>query len=498
MSGSYNRQFLSILVLLSLSISNSIVFVLFLFDLWLWWNMDFRLLHDFIDDGAFWRSFTAHLKARKIHSNKIKWYVFYAKRFLRLARNTSVNALSSERVLVYLESIRKDPDFADFQVNQSVDAIHILLRDFFQKDYVDAIDWQSYKQHESTHNLVYLEELDIPELIAQQVARFDKSLQENYGVLLTRVVKVLRVRNYSKRTEQSYLMWIGRFLQFTSNTEQHDIGETQVREFLEYLALQRKVAPNTQKQALNALAFLFNFGFERELGNIGEFVKAKSSRKLPVVLSKNEIKTVFEHFKNKTYFLMAGLLYGAGLRLMECVSLRVQDIDFDYHQIVVRNGKGFKDRIVPLPARFIPALKQQIEKVSEIHKADLRKNIDGVYLPYALERKYPNAGKELGWQYLFPASRIATDQRSGKLRRHHLHPTALQKAISIAGRESNIHKRVHAHVFRHSFATHLLEEGYDIRTVQELLGHADISTTMIYTHVLNKPGLTVKSPIDLI
>ncbi len=463
--------------------------------------MDFRLLHDFIDDRAFWQSFSANLKTREIYSDNIKWYIIHAKRFLQRARNTPVNALSSERVLIYLESIHKDPNFADFQLNQSIDSIHILLRDFFHKDYVDAIDWQSYKRHEfyrSAHNLVYLEELDIPELIAQQVAKFDNSLQENYGVMLTRVVRVLRVRNYSKRTEQTYLMWIGRFLRFTSNAGQYDIDETQVREFLEYLALQRKVAPNTQKQALNALAFLFNFGFERKLGDIGDFIKAKSCRKLPVVLSKNEIKTVFGHFKNKKYFLMAGLLYGAGLRLMECVSLRVQDIDFDYHQIVVRNGKGFKDRIVPLPARFIPALKQQIETVREIHKADLRKNIDSVYLPYALERKYPNAGKELGWQYLFPSSRIATDQRSGKTRRHHLHPTALQKAIRTAGRESNIHKRVHSHVFRHSFATHLLEEGYDIRTVQELLGHSDISTTMIYTHVLNKPGLTVKSPIDSI
>jgi len=184
--------------------------------------------------------------------------------------------------------------------------------------------------------------------------------------------------------------------------------------------------------------------------------------------------------------------------LMECVSLRVQDIDFDYQQIIVRNGKGFKDRVVPLPLKYIPALQDQIEVVNKLFKADSKLDIDSVYLPFALERKFPNAGKQLGWQFLFPATRIATDQRSGKTRRHHLHPTALQRAIRKAGVKSGITKRVHSHVFRHSFATHLLEAGYDIRTVQALLGHSDVSTTMIYTHVLNKPGLTVSSPADLL
>lgn len=457
-----------------------------------------KLLHDLIDDESIWRSLAKNLKSKKIYSNAIKWHIIHAQTFLRKARNTPVSQLSAERVMIYLEAISKDETLNTYRLNQSVDAIHFLLRDVLHKGYTDAIDWASYKRQKSyvpSHNLMFIEELDIPELIDKRVKSFRPELQKNYAELLTRLVRVLRVRNYSRRTESSYLTWISRFLSFLNGVKQDEISELHVRNFLEHLALTCQVSPNTQKLSLNAIAFLFNYGLERQLGDIGQFVKAKSQQRLPVVLSKNEIKMLLSKLPDK-YLLMAGLLYGAGLRLMECISLRVQDIDFDYQQIVVRNGKGFKDRIVPLPNRFIPDLHKQIALVKDIHEKDLKKHVDGVYLPFSLERKYPNAGKELGWQFLFPASRIATDQRSGKTRRHHIHPTALQKQIKKAGKYSGIVKRVHSHVLRHSFATHLLEAGYDIRTVQELLGHSDISTTMIYTHVLNKPGLTVKSPFD--
>ena len=460
--------------------------------------MNDKYLHDLMNDDFLWRSYSRNLKAKKIYSDAIEWYVIHAKLFLKKARNTPLSELSAERVMLYLQKISKDETLPTFRLNQSVDAIHFLLRDSFSKSYTNAIDWASYKRQKSympAHNLMQIEELDIPELIEKRVKHFKPSLRENYAELLTRLVRVLRVRNYSRRTESSYLAWINRFLLFVNGEKQEAITEVHVRNFLEHLALARQVSPNTQKLALNAIAFLFNFGLEHQLGDIGQFVKAKSQRRLPVVLSRQEVKAVLNELP-ENYFLMAGLLYGAGLRLMECITLRVQDIDFDYQQIVVRNGKGFKDRIVPLPAKFIPTLHEQITHVKEIHAVDLTKDIDGVYLPFALERKYPNAGKEIGWQYLFPASRITTDQRSGKTRRHHIHQTSLQKQIKKAGMRSGVVKRVHTHVFRHSFATHLLEAGYDIRTVQELLGHSDISTTMIYTHVLNKPGLTVKSPFD--
>ncbi len=456
-------------------------------------------LHELLKDTSLWTRFSRHLKTRRVKSIAIDWYIKHVQRFLQKAKNTPCSELSADRVIVYLQLLADDSFVSSFRLNQSIDAIQIFLRDFLHKDYVDAINWQSYKKDARyARNGSYVESLDIPELIAKRVQRFDKNLRGRHEIILTKVVKVLRVRNYSRRTEDTYLLWILRFLRFIKTTEEADICEQHVREFLEYLALSRHVSPNTQKLALNALSFLFNFGLERQLGSIGEFVKAKSQQRLPVVLSKNEVKLVFKQLTNKRHHLMTGLLYGAGLRLMECVSLRVQDIDFDYQQIIVRNGKGFKDRVVPLPLKYIPALRLQITAVNKVFEADSALDIDSVYLPFALERKYPNAGKQLGWQFLFPATRIATDQRSGKTRRHHLHPTALQRAIRKAGLNSGITKRVHTHVFRHSFATHLLEAGYDIRTVQALLGHSDVSTTMIYTHVLNKPGITVSSPVDLL
>ena len=456
-----------------------------------------QLIHDLLDDTSVWHLFSKALNDKRVKSSKIPYYRNYVQQFLRRAKNTPVEQLSAERVNNYLKYIPNNTALEDWQANQAVDAIHIFLRDVLHKGYTGMIDWQSYKQKVSfdESQTVLMEELDIPELIKKRVDRFKPELRGHYSGLLTRMVRVLRVRNYSSRTEESYLTWANKFLWFINGVREDKINSKHVREFLEYLAIDRKVAPNTQKQSLNALAFLFKYGLERELGEIGDFIKARPIHHLPVVLSRKEVKRLFEQLSDK-HSLMAGLLYGSGLRLMECIRLRVQDIDFDYMQIMVRNGKGFKDRVVPLPERFIEELQEQIKEVQAILQADLALNIDGVFMPFALERKYPKASKELAWQFLFPATRISTDQRTGKTRRHHLHETTLQKGVKNAGRKADINKRVHCHVLRHSFATHLLEAGHDIRTVQELLGHSDVSTTMIYTHVLNKPGLSVKSPVD--
>lgn len=456
-----------------------------------------QFLHDLLNDGSVWRRFSRALTARKINQGALVYYRNYVQHFLHRAQNTPVEQLTAQRVKNYLKYIPNNPALEDWQANQAVDAIHIFLRDVLLVSFLDEIDWAAYKQKVTfnPHQVIQMEELDIPELIEQRVQRFDPALQARYKVLLTKMVRILRVRNYSRRTEETYLMWANRFLWFIDGLPEVKISESQVRAYLEYLAIERRVAPNTQKQALNALSFLFKFGLERELGNIGDFIKARASKRLPVVLSKKEVKALFKQLDG-IYYLMAGLLYGSGLRLMECVRLRVLDIDFDYNQIMVRNGKGFKDRVVPLPERLIDKLHQQVKEVQGIYESDRALGIDGVYMPYAMDRKFSNASKELKWQYLFPATRIATDQRSGKTRRHHLHETALQKAVTRAAQKAGISKRVHCHVLRHSFATHLLEAGHDIRTVQELLGHSDVATTMIYTHVLNKPGLSVRSPVD--
>ncbi|MFZ5775884.1 MAG: integron integrase [Thermodesulfobacteriota bacterium] len=306
---------------------------------------------------------------------------------------------------------------------------------------------------------------------------------------------VIRQRNYSYRTEQSYRAWVERFAGFLGERPLQSAGGPEVVSFLEHLAVQGQVAASTQNQALNALVFYYESVLEQPLGDMGSFIRAKRPERRPVVLSRNEISLLFTELTG-IHKLMAGLLYGTGMRLMECLRLRVQDVDFDYHQIVVRDGKGGKDRITPLPANLVAMLRDHLSKVKALHEQDLRQGFGAVALPNALERKYPNAPREWGWQYVFPSGRLSADPRSGVVRRHHLHENNLQKAIKSAAQRAELVKRVNCHALRHSFATHLLEGGYDIRTVQELLGHADVSTTMIYTHVLNRGGLGVVSPAE--
>ncbi|WP_289022594.1 integron integrase [Desulfobacter postgatei] len=316
-----------------------------------------------------------------------------------------------------------------------------------------------------------------------------------HAEILTQLLVALRTRNYSIRTEQSYESWVTRFISFCGNREPETLGSGEVVSFLQHLAVQRNVAESTENQALNALVFFYDKVLKQPLADIGNFVRAKRPRRLPVVLTRSEVAKILGQMAG-TQKLMASLLYGTGMRLMDCVRLRVQDIDFGYQQIVIRDGKGKKDRMLPLPERLVNQLKTHLEAVHEIHETDLEKGLGETSLPNALEQKYPNGAKEWGWQYVFPSGRLSVDPRSGKTRRHHIHENGLQKAIKNAAQQANITKRVNCHALRHSFATHLLESGYDIRTVQELLGHADVSTTMIYTHVLNRGGKGVKSPLD--
>ena len=315
--------------------------------------------------------------------------------------------------------------------------------------------------------------------------------------ILDEVRDVLRTRHYSIRTEQTYCGWIKRYILFHQMQCRDDLknGVEKVEVFLTNLAVEGNVAASTQNQALNALLFLYKHVLKEPLAQGIDAIRAKKPKKLPVVLSVDEVRRILAVMRGIPQ-LMAKLMYGSGMRLRECVRLRVQDVDFDRRQITVRSGKGNKDRWVPLPGALVLVLSEQVERVKMIHEADLENGFGRVHLPTALAKKYKNAAKQLGWQYVFPAGKIAEDPRSGRLQRHHLDTSTLNKALRRAVLEVGITKRVSSHTLRHSFATHLLEAGNDIRTIQELLGHNDVSTTMIYTHVLNKGGQGVKSPLD--
>lgn len=315
--------------------------------------------------------------------------------------------------------------------------------------------------------------------------------------LLQQVKEKIRLKHYSIRTEKTYLNWIVRYVKFHNLKHPDQMSGKEVEEFLAHLAINNNVASSTQNQALNALVFLYKVVLDKPLPQEMKLIWAKQPKTLPVVLSKNEVVNLLNNLKG-VYKLMSQILYGSGLRLMECLRLRLKDIDFNLNQIIVRSGKGDKDRITMLPQKLKKSLKIQIDKVRLQHLQDIEDGYGTVYLPCALTKKYPNAEKELGWQYLFPASNISKDPRSGKKQRHHISDKMLQNKIKIAARKVGILKHTTPHILRHSFATHLLENGYDIRTVQELLGHKDVRTTMIYTHVLNKGGLAVKSPVDLL
>ncbi len=313
--------------------------------------------------------------------------------------------------------------------------------------------------------------------------------------LLDQVRSAIRVRHYSLRTETAYLQWIKRYILFHGKRHPVEMGEPEVTKFLSWLATERKVAPSTQNQALSAILFLYKHVLNIKLEWLDDVVRAKRPAHVPVVLTRSEVRALISSIRGVNN-LIANLLYGTGMRLTEGLRLRIQDIDFDYRQIIIRSGKGNKDRHTVLPEKLISPLQEQIEYALQIHERDIADGFGEVYLPYALARKYPNAAREPGWQYVFPSSRRSIDPRDGVTRRHHADEKNLQRAIKQAVRRIGLNKRVTTHTLRHSFATHLLESGYDIRTVQELLGHKDVKTTMIYTHVLNKGGRGVQSPLD--
>jgi integron integrase len=313
--------------------------------------------------------------------------------------------------------------------------------------------------------------------------------------LLDQLRAKIRVKHYSIRTEEAYTDWVRRFVLYHGRRHPRELGVREVEAFLTHLAVKGRVAASTQNQAKSALLFLYKEVLGIELPWLDNVEQAKAPRRLPVVLTHEEMQTLLERTSG-TSGLILRLLYGTGMRVLECLRLRVKDVDFVRREIVVREGKGFKDRVTVLPATLVSPLREHLVRVRDLHHRDLASGYGEAYLPYALERKYPNAGRDWGWQYVFPSARLSVDPHSGKTRRHHADEKAVQRALRQALRDSEIVKPATPHTLRHSFATHLLQSGYDIRTVQELLGHADVSTTMIYTHVLNRGGRRVASPLD--
>jgi integron integrase len=313
--------------------------------------------------------------------------------------------------------------------------------------------------------------------------------------LLDQVTEVARFRHLSLRTEEAYRNWIKRFILFHHKRHPRELDADAVRAFLTHLAVNEHVAASTQNQAFNALLFLYRQVLQMAPPNIEGVERARQSRKLPVVFTKPEANGVIAQMRGELQ-LIAGLLYGSGLRIMEAVRLRVKDIDFSREEIRIRDGKGEQDRVTMLPRALKHRLTLQVVAVRKVHNYDLQRGYGAVHLPYALERKYKSAATDFVWQYVFPANKLSTDPRSGRMRRHHVAEQNVQRAVKAALRAAGVRKNGSCHSFRHSFATHLLEDGYDIRTVQELLGHKDVRTTMIYTHVLNKGGRGVRSPLD--
>jgi len=312
--------------------------------------------------------------------------------------------------------------------------------------------------------------------------------------LLEQVHDAIRLKHCSIRTEEAYVNWVKRYIYFHGVRHPAEMGAAEVEAFLTHLAVKENVAASTQNQALSALLFLYREVLHQDLGPV-DALRAKRPKRLPTVLTKEETLRLIACLSG-THQLMAKLIYGSGIRLMECLRLRVKDLEFERRAIIVRDGKGAQDRVTVLPDSLIPLLQEHLQRVKALHQQDLARGFGSVYLPDALARKYPNADKEWSWQYVFPASSLSPDPRSGVVRRHHLHESSLQKAIKEAARLAGIAKPVGPHTLRHCFATHLLEAHYDIRTVQELLGHKDVKTTRIYTHVLNRGGLAVRSPLD--
>ena len=404
-----------------------------------------------------------------VPAKNVPFYAHWLSRFLDYARRKNLSPLEYQEAVVldFLESLKSDDLVLDWQHKQADDSIRLYYFHYLKKA--------------DTRSARALASDSMPEIIQE-------------------TKRLIRLKHYSYSTERTYLQWIVRFLEYTKHTSKKTVTETDTtdfKNFLSHLALKKRVSASTQNQAFNAILFFFRSVMGKEVGNLANTVRAKRGKKLPVVFSMEEVTRLLACMNDRD-LLIAGLLYGAGLRLMELARLRVKDIDMDLNTVTVRSGEGDKDRTTILPAAVKEQLKNHLTEVKSLHESDLSQGYGEVHLPDALSRKYPHAGKEWAWQYVFPARNLSVDPRSGRVARHHISDSAIQGIIKKAIRKAGIPKHASVHTLRHSFATHLLMNGVNIREVQELLGHKNVETTMIYTHVLRDMSNAPKSPLDLV
>jgi len=411
-------------------------------------------------------------KLGTVPDDKTKFYVHWVRRFLKSC-NYQLENINTQHVSQYLDSLEADEKIADWQVKQAADAVILYVEKYLKRP--------------------------LQQLTSSSKDSREKSIGQEGSLAWRQTLEearnAIRLRHYSLSTEKTYLGWIARFKTFVQDRDPHLLEANAMKMYLTHLALHGRVSASTQNQAFNALLFLYRYILHKELDDLTSVVRAKRKVNLPTVLSRDEVKKLLS-FLDGPHLIMAQLMYGCGLRLMECLRLRIKDVDFENDLLMVRSGKGEKDRALMIPGRIREELCRQVASVKEIHDQDIKMGYGEVSLPDALEKKYPGAPKEWGWQWVFPAEKLSVDPRTGKVMRWHIHPSAIQRAVKEAVIKAELPKMASCHTLRHSFATHLLEAGHNIRTIQELLGHKHVNTTMIYTHVIRKKPSEIRSPLD--
>ena len=411
-------------------------------------------------------------KLGTVPKDKIKFYIHWVRIFLKSC-NYQLENINTERISQYLDSLDADEKIADWQVKQAADAVILYVEKYLKKSLQQVTSLAKDSGEKS----------------------IDQKGSVQWKQTLEEAKNAIRLRHFSLSTEKTYLGWIARFKTFLKDRDPQLLEANDMKNYLTHLALHGRVSASTQNQAFNALLFLYRHTLHKEVDDLTSVVRAKRKMSLPTVLSRDEARSLLSYL-NGVYLLMAQLMYGCGLRLMECLRLRIKDVDFESDLLVVRSGKGEKDRALMIPEKVKGELSKQVASVKEVHDQDVKMGYGEVFLPDALEKKYPRAPKEWSWQWVFPAEKLSVDPRSGKVMRWHIHPSAIQRAVREAVIKANLPKRASCHTLRHSFATHLLEAGHNIRTIQELLGHKHVNTTMIYTHVIRKRPSEIRSPLD--